>query len=218
MSTKNKILYIITILVIIAGIVMWKFKGFNLELQYSKRDQINLTNNKEINTDEIKQIASEVLGNTRYFVQEVETFGNSVTIVADVITEEEKGQIIQKFNEKYGTELKTEDVETVSIPFTRVKDTIRPFIIPLIVITIIILVYFFIRYNNIDKKKILLKTIIYPIMYELLLYSIIVITRIPFGRIAIACGVFLYAVIITWLTVKFESEREQNIEKEKSNT
>ena len=48
MSTKNKILYIITVLVIVAGIIVWKIKGFNLELQYSTRDQINLNNNTDI--------------------------------------------------------------------------------------------------------------------------------------------------------------------------
>ena len=214
MSTKNKILYIITVLVIVAGIIVWKIKGFNLELQYSTRDQINLNNNTDINKEEVEQIVSEVLGNTRYFVQDVETFGNSVSIVADKITDEQKNQIIEKFNEKYGTKLKAEDVETVSIPFTRIKDVIRPFIIPGIVITIIILVYFFIRYNNIDKKKLLLKTVLYTIGTELLLYSIIAITRIPFGRIAVAGGVALYAIIITWLTAKFENEREDNIAKE----
>ena len=214
MSTKNKILYIITVLVIVAGIIVWKIKGFNLELQYSTRDQINLNNNTDINKEEIEQIVSEVLGNTRYFVQDVETFGNSVSVVAEKITDEQKNQIIEKFNEKYGTKLKAEDVETVSIPFTRIKDVIRPFIIPGIVITIIILVYFFIRYNNIDKKKLLLKTVLYTIGAELLLYSIIAITRIPFGRIAVASGIALYAIIVTWLTAKFENEREDNIAKE----
>ena len=214
MSTKNKILYIIAILVIIAGIVVWKLKGFNLELQYSTRDQLNLNNNTAINTDEVRQIVSETLGNTGFIIQEIETFGNSVSIVAKDITDEQKSQIIQKFNEKNGTELKTEEIQINSIPFTRVKDVIRPYVIPGIIITLIILGYFYIRFSGLDKRKIIAKTIIYVIGFELLLYSIIAITRIPFGRVAVASGIALYAIVITWLTSKFENEKEDNIAKE----
>ena len=214
MSTKNKILYIIAILVIIAGIVVWKLKGFNLELQYSTRDQLNLNNNTAINTDEVRQIVSETLGNTGFIIQQIETFGNSVSIVAKDITDEQKSQIIQKFNEKNGTELKTEEIQINSIPLTRVKDVIRPYVIPGIIITLIILGYFYIRFSGLDKRKIIAKTIIYVIGFELLLYSIIAITRIPFGRVAVASGIALYAIVITWLTSKFENEKEDNIAKE----
>lgn len=206
MKTRNKILCILICIIIIVGIVMWKSNGFNLELQYSARNQINISNNKGINKTDIEQIASEVLGGTRYVAQEVETFGNSISIVADNITEEQRKQIVEKFNEKYGTEIKTENIEIISIPFTRVKDVIKPFIIPSIITSIIILAYFVIRYRIIGIKQILAKTVIIPIIAELLLYSIIAIARIPFGRIAVACGIGLYVIIIAILTNKFEND------------
>lgn len=206
MKTKNKVLCILICIIIIVGIVMWKNNGFNLELQYSARNQINISNNKEINKTDIEQIASEVLGDTRYVVQEVETFGNSISIVADNITEEQRNQIVEKFNEKYESDIKTENIEIISIPFTRVKDVIKPFIIPSIITSIIILAYFVIRYRIIGIKQILAKTVIIPIIAELLLYSIIAIARIPFGRIAVACGIGLYVIIIAILTNKFEND------------
>ena len=208
MKTINKILYIIICIIIIAGIIVWKYNGFNLELQYSNRDQINISNNTGINIEDVKQIASEVLVGQRYFVQKVEIFGNSVSIVAEDISEEQKTQIIEKFNEKYGTDLMVEDIDTVTIPFTRIKDVIKPFIIPGIIATAIILVYFAIRFNKLGIIKTILKTVINIILFELLLYSIIAICRIPFGSVTIACGIGLYAVIVFILTSKFEKARE----------
>ena len=55
MKTINKILYIIICIIIIAGIIVWKYNGFNLELQYSNRDQINISNNTGINIEDIKK-------------------------------------------------------------------------------------------------------------------------------------------------------------------
>lgn len=211
MKTRNKILYILICLIIIVGIVVWKNKGFNLELQYSTRNQISISNNTGINKTDVEQIASEVLGNTRHFVQEVETFGNSISIVADEITDEQKNQIIEKFNEKYGTDIKANNIEIVSIPFTRIKDVVKPFILPGIVISVIILLYFVIRFKILGWKTILAKTVIIPVLAELLLYSVIAITRIPFGRVAVACGIGLYVIIIAILTNKFENEREKKI-------
>ena len=212
MKDVNKVLYIIICLVIIAGVIVWKSKGFNLELQYSTRDQINISNNQEINTDEVKAIVSEVLGNnTRYIVQNVEIFGNYISVVADEIIDEQKNEIVNKFNEKYGTKVKADDIETVKIPFTRVKDVIKPFIIPAIIIFILILAYFLIRFKNLEWQKVLAKTAIIPVIAELLLYSIIAICRIPFGRVAIAAGVTLYVIVIAVLANCFENERENKI-------
>ena len=75
----------------------------------------------------------------------------------------------------------------------------------------IVLTYFCLRYKKLGWKKIIAKTIIISILAELLLYSSIAITRIPFGRIAIACGIGLYVIIIFILTYKFENQREKYI-------
>ena len=211
MKTRNKILYILVCLIIIIGIVIWKNNGFNMELQYSARNKINISNNIGVNKIEVEQIVSEILRDKRYFVQEVETFGNSISIVADEITNDEKNQIIEKFNERYETEINNDDIEIVFIPFTRVKDIIKPFILPGIVTFAIILIYFLFRFKNLEFKKIFGETVIIPVLAELLLYSSIAITRIPFGRVVIACSIGLYVVVISILVNKFENEREKKI-------
>lgn len=212
MKNRNLILYIIICLIIIAGVAVWEAKGFRTEMQFMPRKEIELTNYTGIEISDIESIASEVLGDTKFMVQRVETFGNAVVIVAKDITEEQRNNIVSKFNEKYGTELKAENIEIVSIPFTRIKDVIKKFIAPGIATLILILVYFIIRFKKIGWKQVALKTILAPIVAELLLFSVISITRMPFSRLAVSLGVGLYISIIIALTVIFENKRNKIIE------
>ena len=212
MKNRNLILYIIICLIIIAGVAVWEAKGFRTEMQCMPRKEIELTNYTGIEISDIESIASEVLGDTKFMVQRVETFGNAVVIVAKDITEEQRNNIVSKFNEKYGTELKAENIEIVSIPFTRIKDVIKKFIAPGIATLILILVYFIIRFKKIGWKQVALKTILAPIVAELLLFSVISITRMPFSRLAVSLGVGLYISIIIALTVIFENKRNKIIE------
>lgn len=209
MKTKNIIIYVIICLIIIAGIAVWDSKGFNSELQYSSRYQIQLSNNTGIEISDVEDIAKEVLGDTDYFIQRVEIFGNSVSIVAEEMTEEQKDEIIDKFNEKYSYDLDKDSVELVYIPFTRVKDVIKNFLIPGIITLVLVMIYFLIRFKNLGWKEVILKTLFYPVIAELLMYSIMAIVRIPFGRVAIALSVGLYFAMIVALTYIFEERKKR---------
>ena len=222
MKTKKIILYIIICLIIIAGVVVWKLAGFNMELQYSSRKQIQLTNQTGIENSDIEKIASEVLGNTKFMIQPVETFGNAVSIVAEDMTEDQKNSIVEKFNEKYYSgdsenKINSDDIKIVSIPFTRVKDVIKPYILPGIITLILVTLYFAIRFKKLGWKKIIAKTLVIPVVVEALMFSIIAITRIPFGRVTIILGIALYIMTIFILTNKFENERTKKLEELENN-
>lgn len=216
MKTKNIIIYIIICLIIIAGIAVWDSKGFNTELQYSSRYQIELSNKTGIDVSDIEQIASDVLGDTRYFVQRVETFGNCVAIVSEQMSDEQKNNIVEKFNEKYGEDVKSEDITIKYIPFTRVKDVIKHFIVPGAITLGVILIYFLIRFRKIGLKIVMAKTIFYPVIAEILMYSIMAIIRIPFGRLAIALSIGLYIAVILFLTCIFENKRNEYLKNKKN--
>lgn len=222
MKTKKIILYIIICLIIIAGVVVWKLAGFNMELQYSSRKQIQLTNQTGIEISDIEKIASEVLGNTKFMIQPVETFGNAVSIVAEDMTEDQKNSIVEKFNEKYYSgdsenKINSDDIKIVSIPFTRVKDVIKPYILPGIITLILVTLYFAIRFKKLGWKKMIAKTLVIPVVVEALMFSIIAITRIPFGRVTIILGIALYIMTIFILTNKFENERTKKLEELENN-
>ena len=218
MKNKNLIIYIVICLIIIAGVAVWEVKGFRTELQYAPRKQIQLSNHAGFEISEIESIASEVLGDTEFIVQPVETFGNSASIVARDITEEQRDEIVEKFKDKYDAELEKDDVEIVSIPFTRIKDVIKHFIVPGIATLVIVATYFAIRFKKLGLRKVLLKTILAPVVAEILMFSLISIARIPFSRLAVAIGIGLYGIVIISLTVMFENQRNKYLEElEKDN-
>ena len=155
-------------------------------------------------------IINEILGNSRHTVQKVEVFGNAVTIISEEMTEEQKNKIVEKFNEKYeDSELTTENVTIAYIPFTRVKDVIKHFLVPGVISLALVLIYFLIRFNRIGWKGVVLKTLFAPVIAELLMFSIMAIVRIPFGRVAIALSIGLYLAVIMILTCYFENQKNR---------
>ena len=81
--------------------------------------------------------------------------------------------------------------------------------IPGIITLIIVILYFLIRFRKLGILSVFLKTALFPIVAELLLFSILAIVRIPFGRIAVALGVGLYISMIAMLTNHFENKKTE---------
>ena len=76
---------------------------------------------------------------------------------------------------------------------------------------------FIIRFRKIGWKEILLKTLLAPVVGELLAFSIMAIARIPIGRLAVALGVGIYCLMIIALTIIFEDRRNAYIEELENN-
>ena len=213
MRTKNIIIYVIVCLIIIAGVWVWDAKGFHKELQYTSRYEIFLSTHTEIKTSDVEEITNQVLGKARHIVQKTEVFGNAVTIVSEEMSEEQRNKIVEEFNKKYeDSELTSDDIEIIYIPSTRIKDVIKHYILPGIIATLIVLVYSIIRFKSLGWKEVLLKILLVPAVAELLLFSLIAITRIPFGRVTLAIGIGLYVTVILLLTCIFENQNNKNKE------
>lgn len=214
-KNRTKIIYIIIAIIIIIGAIITGTKGFRKELGYCNRQQILLSNNTEIDISKIEEITKTVLENKSIKIQKVERFGNAVEIIATEITEEEKDTLIKQINEQLGTDISSENIQILTIPNTRIRDILKPYILPGVITFVIVLLYFMILYHKIGWKKVLGKAILIPIMTELLYYSIIVITRIPFGRVVNSIAIGLYIVSIGTLTVQFQKEKEKLLENDK---
>ena len=204
MNIKAKILTIILIIIIIAGIIVIGTKGFNFDLKYEKSQKIELYLEQEFEIDDIKAITNEVMQGKQVMIQKVEVFEDTVSITAKEITDEEKTNLITKINEKYGTELSADTTETQNIPHTKARDILMPYVVPFAIATVIILVYMAVRYHKLGSIKIILKTIGINILTQVTLISIIAITRIPFGRLTIPMILLVYLLTMIGLTTKFE--------------
>lgn len=202
----NKILILLMILIIIAGILMIIFKGFNFDLKYQDTKQIEFGLDQQFSISDIKAITDEVLNNEPVLIRKVEVYEDAVNITAREITDEQKANIITKVNEKYGTDLNADKIEIATVAHTKGKDIIMPYVVPFIIATIIILIYMMIKYYKLNSGKVLLKTIGIIILTQVLLFSIMAITRIPIGRLTIPLVLTVYMLTLVWYTTKLENQ------------
>ena len=214
---KSKQLKIILIiLVILAGIVMIAVKGFNFDLKYQDTQRVELYLQTEFNNADIKQITNEVFGNQKVMIQKVEVFEDSVSITTTSISDEQKNNLITKINEKYGTELTAEDTQVENIAHTRGRDLIKPYILPFAIAVIATLVYLGIRYYKLNTAKVVAKSIGILLLTQILLFSVIAITRIPIGRLTIPMVLLVYLVTLFVMTNRFEKNlKNKEIEEKK---
>ena len=214
-SKKVKIVTAIITIIMIIGIAITLTIGLNYSLKYQESKKIELYVEKEFETSDIKQIAKEVLQNDDVIIQKVEVYGDSVSIIAKNITDEQKESLITKINEKYGTELSADSTQIQTIPSTRGRDIVKQYIAPFAIATILIIIYVAIRYYKLNIVKVVLKTVLMLVVTQVLLLSIIAIARIPVGRLTMPIAIVVYILTLFGTTTKFE--KELKIKKENEN-
>lgn len=203
---KNKVLIILTALIVVLGIVITAVMGFNFDLKYQQAKKVELHINKEFAISDIKQITNEVLSKNGVIVQKVEMFEDTASIIAKDITDEQKSNLITKINEKYGTEISAENTEIITVPHTRGRDIVKPYIAPFLISVVIILCYMAIRYYKLNCIKVILETIGVLVLAQILLFSVIAITRIPIGRLTIPLMILVYILSLLGITNKYEKD------------
>ena len=209
MKVMKKVVSILLICLLIAGIIVIAVKGFNVGLKYSENTQIAINIGKTFEINDIKQITSEVFKGQRVIIQKVELYEDMVQITVKEASEEQINELNTKINEKYELENSIDDVEVVQNANVRLRTLIKPYILPSIITFAAVLLYFLIMYHKIGVSKVLLKGIFTPIITELVYYSLIAITRVEFGRITNAIAIGIYILAIGALTINFQKEKEK---------
>lgn len=202
----KKIVALFIAIVIIAGIIVTLTIGLNFDLRYQQAQRIQLYIEKDFEISDIKEMTDEILPNQKVIIQKVEVYEDTVSILAKEITEEQKANIIEKINEKYETELSADSTEITTIPHTRGRDIIKPYIVPFVIATVIILVYMAIRYYKLGFVQVILKTVLGLIIVQAILLSIIAITRIPIGRLTIPMVLVVYVLTLLGVTNHWEKK------------
>lgn len=179
LSGTKKILLLGLILIIIAGIVVVALKGVNVSLLYEQHESVNLVVGKEIDINDIKDICKEVFNNKEVLVRKLELFDDAVNINVESMTDEEKQNLVSKVNEKYRTEFTAESINVNVNPKVRIRDIVRPYLIPLVIVTIAIVAYMVIRFRKIKMTKLLGKILAIILLTEATVTSIVTIARIP---------------------------------------
>ena len=206
MTKKSKIIIAVIALIIIIGIIITVTVGLNFDLRYQESKKIELYLESDFNISDIKQITDEVMPGEKVIIQKVEVYEDTVSITAKDITDEQKQSLIDKVNEKYGTELSADSTEVKTIPNTRGRDIIKPYILPFTIATLIILVYMAVRYRKLGVIKTLVKTVVISVVAQATLLSVMAITRIPIGIVTIPLVITVYLLTLIGLTSYFEKQ------------
>jgi len=202
MSQKNKKIITITIilLIIIAGIAVVSVWGFNKELRYWQGQKIEVNIEQVVDENKIKNIADEVLG-MHNIVQTVEIYEDVVTIRALTISEEQKNTMVNKIKEVYEIKQTAENTKIETVPETRFRDMYAQYVLPFVISGVLVATYIAIRYYKKGILKVFAKSLIIPVVAELLLLSWMAIVRIPVGRFTPVLLLLIYVASI-WYTMK----------------
>ena len=207
MKKKNVIILAIAMIIVIAGVIVASTIGFNKQLRYQDSQKIDIYVASEVDVDKIKSIANEVLGKQN-MVQTIEIYQDMVTIRAKSISDEQKDSIVNKIKENY--EQTAEKTEIKDIPATRIRDMFKKYVLPFVLSFIIILVYMVVRYRQKGILNVFAQTMAIPVLCEILLISLIAITRIPVGVYTPTLVLVVYLASITYTVIKVEKQADKN--------
>ena len=107
---KNKVLYVVMIIVVILGAIMVKVKDFNYDTLYSNHKRVEIVIGKEFDNKDISNIAKENI-KEKSVVRKTTLFGTSVSIDAKNISEDELKNLFTKLNEKYQKDYDIKDLK-----------------------------------------------------------------------------------------------------------
>jgi len=217
---KNRVIYVIIAIIIIAGTINTFLNKFVFSLAYDSSTRLDIYVGKEYKEDEIKAIAKESLGTDKVLVQEIETFGDRVAILAKDISEDQQKDIVSKIAEKYDVEIKDENAVTTHVPHYDGRDLIRRYVFPIALSAILIIIYVAVRFKKLGAIKMISRTIAWSIIVELLYISIISLARIPVSFYTMPLGLILEILTLIILMHNFERElavyKKENKKKRKT--
>lgn len=200
----KKVIYAILICIIIAGIVVIATVGLKADLIYSKNVEVDVYIGKTFEKSDIEDMTKEVFSVDDVIVQEIELFEDMVSIkIPDTLSEDDLNSKVEelnnKINEKYEIENTVDDIEITHNPKIKLSSMIMPYVFILSISMVIILIFVGIRYKKLGAIKTILTYILWIAATELVLLSVIAITRFPVNRMVIPMGLLLLVGVITIL-------------------
>ena len=207
MKVMKRVVSILLICLLIAGIIVIAVKGFNVGLKYSENTQIAINIGKTFEINDIKQITSEVFKGQRVIIQKVELYEDMVQITVKEASEEQINELNTKINEKYELENSIDDVEVVQNANVRLRTLIKPYILPISILSIVTILYAMIVYRKQGILYVLYTTAMAIVAPQAILSSLYAVTRIPINRLTSIIAVVVYIASITITMIYFGKKK-----------
>lgn len=207
MKVMKRVVSILLICLLIAGIIVIAVKGFNVGLKYSENTQIAINIGKTFEINDIKQITSEVFKGQRVIIQKVELYEDMVQITVKEASEGQINELNTKINEKYELENSIDDVEVVQNTNVRLRTLIKPYILPISILSIVTILYAMIVYRKQGILYVLYTTAMAIVAPQAILSSLYAVTRIPINRLTSIIAVVVYIASITITMIYFGKKK-----------
>lgn len=195
-------------LLILAGIVVVLFRGFNVNFLLEQHEVIEFVIGKDFEMKDVQTICDEVFGDKKVVLKKVEVFDDAVSINVQSITNEEKENLVVKLNEKFGTSKSVSEVTIETVSNVRMRDWLKPYIQPIAISAVIILAYIAAKFREENLIKLLAKIIGIVAITILALLSILAIFRVPMSPIYIM-GLTAVALIELMLYINSYEKKEE---------
>ncbi len=197
------------ILLILAGIIVVALKGFNVSLLFGKHEEIQIKLETDVNLDKVQEACRETFGDKKFVAKMLEIFGDSAQINVESITDEEKNTLIQKLNEKFGTEKKVDDLVVRSVSNKRIRDIVKPYVVPMIILYAVVFVYMAIRFRKTRATKLIVDSVLKTALLEAVLISVVAIARIKVDEFLISVLVLIAIVFLCYRVYLGEKDLEE---------
>lgn len=208
-KNSRKLVILGIILLIVAGIIVVALKGFNVSLMFGKHETINIKLDVDADVNKVREICKETFGGKNFIVKGLEVFGDSVQINVESITDEEKNTLIEKLNEGFGIQKTVENLNIKSVSNKRIRDVVKPYIVPMIIAYVIVFVYMLIRFSKINAVEQIINSIWKMILLEAILVSAIAVMRIAVSDLLISILVLIAVFHLSYRVAACEREREK---------
>lgn len=195
-------------LLILAGIVVVLFRGFNVNFLLEQHEVIEFVIGKDFEMKDVKDICDEVFGDKKVVLRTVEVFNDAVSINVESITNEEKENLVTKLNTKFGTTKTVDEVTIETVSNVRMRDWLKPYIQPITISGLIILAYIAVKFREENLVKLLAKIIVIVAVTMLSILSILAIFRVPMSPIYIM-GLTAIALIELMMYINSYEKKEE---------
>lgn len=212
----KKIIRILLICLIIAGIVVISTAGLNVGLKYAEHTEISINIGSQFSVADIKAITKDVFGNKPVLVQQVELYKDMVQITVKDATEEQITSLNEKINEKYELENQLTDIKVVNVSNVRLRMLIKPYIMPIAIVSVITMIFAMILFRKLGIFKVAYDVAMAIVAPQAILASAYAVTRIPVNRLTSIIAIIIFIMSVVLSMVKLNKEKEEKIKEAKS--
>lgn len=206
-----KKIYGVIAVIILVGIIVVSTIGFNGDIgSFAKNTQMVIGIEKSFEIKDVESIAKEVFVKENVNVQYVGLFEDIVLIKVAQRTQEELNSKIEelnnKINEKYEIENTVEEIIVSNNPAVRLRDVVKPYIVPSLISLSIVVAYFMIRFRKLGILKTISTYFAMLVSVIGIILSVMAITRIPVTVYTIPMLLLMYIITSLIACIKFEKD------------